>query len=82
MVFIEVKARAAEALVSGYHAVDQAKKRVMLRACTDYLKRLSSTGKPSTFRFDIVEVSRGNSGEAPVVRHYENVPLFPKDWRP
>jgi putative endonuclease len=82
LVFIEVKTRAADALVSGYYAVDQAKKRVMLRACTDYLRRLGSTGMPPTFRFDIVEVNRSAGGEAPVVRHYENVPLFPKNMRP
>ncbi|MFT3781299.1 MAG: YraN family protein [Nibricoccus sp.] len=77
LVFVEVKARAADALVSGYHAVDKAKKRVMLRACTEYLRALGSS-KPSTYRFDIVEVTRGDSEQEPVVRHYENVPLFSK----
>jgi putative endonuclease len=81
LVFVEVKTRAADALVSGYHAVDQAKKRVMLRACTDYLKRLGAGRQPATFRFDIVEVQRAVNGDEPVVRHYENIPLFPKDLR-
>jgi putative endonuclease len=82
LVFVEVKTRAADALVSGYHAVDRAKKRVMLRACTAYLRALGSGEKQTTFRFDVVEVSRGTAGgEAPVVRHFENVPLFPKDFR-
>ena len=83
LVFVEVKTRAADALVSGYHAVDQAKKRVMLRACTDYLRALGSGKRPISFRFDVVEVSRSfENGDTPVVRHFENVPLFPKDMRP
>ena len=82
LVFVEVKTRSADALVSGYHAVNQAKKRVMLRACTAYLRSLGSSRELETFRFDIVEVSHSRVAEAPVVRHYENVPLFPKDMRP
>lgn len=80
LVFVEVKTRSADALVSGYHAVDQAKKRVVLRACTDYLRKLGQAKRPQTFRFDIMEVQRAKNGDAPVVRHYENVPLFPKDY--
>ena len=82
IVFVEVKTRAADALVSGYHAVDQAKKRVMLRASTAYLRALGSAGQLVTYRFDVVEVSRATpNGDLPVVRHFENVPLFPKDFR-
>jgi putative endonuclease len=82
LVFVEVKTRAADSLVSGYHAVDQAKKRVMLRACSAYLRALGSVGQLVTYRFDVVEVSRASiKGDAPVVRHFENVPLFPKDSR-
>lgn len=76
LVFVEVKTRAGDALVSGYHAVDKAKKRVMLRACTDYLRRLGERNQPPTYRFDIVEVQRAVAGDEPVVRHYENIPLF------
>ncbi|MBK9991227.1 MAG: YraN family protein [Verrucomicrobia bacterium] len=82
LVFVEVKTRAADALVSGYHAVDKAKKRVMLRACTAYLRALGSTRRSETYRFDVVEVSRAAvNGDAPVISHFENVPLFPKDLR-
>lgn len=82
LVFVEVKTRAADALVSGYHAVDRAKKRVMLRACKAYLRALGSAGRPETFRFDVVEVERiAKNGGVPVVRHFENVPLFSKDFR-
>ena len=82
LVFVEVKTRAADALVSGYYAVNQAKKRVMLRACTAYLRALGPAGRLPTYRFDVVEVERDTkNGAAPVVRHFENVPLFPKDFR-
>jgi putative endonuclease len=84
LVFVEVKARVADALVAGYFAVDARKKRVLTRACKAYLARLRS--KPRTFRFDVVEVAiPRNSGiaepAAPIVRHFENVPLFSKHYR-
>ena len=82
LVFVEVKTRAADALVSGYHAVNRTKKKVLLRACTDYLRALGSVRRPETYRFDVVEVERAaENGDAPVVRHFENVPLFRKDFR-
>jgi putative endonuclease len=82
LVFVEVKTRAAGALVSGFYAVNRAKKKIMLRACTAYLRRLGSAAQNLTYRFDVVEVSRGtDNAEPPVVRHYENIQLFPKDFR-
>lgn len=97
LVFVEVKARAAGALVPGYHAVDERKKRALRRAIQAYLGRLAE--KPRTFRFDVVEVSlpkleaavgekssstaRKNSaaGNEPEILHFENVPLFSKYFR-
>ena len=79
LVFVEVKTRAAEALVPGFYAVDRAKRKVMLRVCKDYLRRLSPRDRPETFRFDVVEVA--GLGADPVVRHFENVALFPKNLR-
>jgi len=82
VVFVEVKTRAAGALVSGYHAVNRNKKKVLLRASKAYLRALGSAAQPWTFRFDIVEVSRTTAGGIGAeVRHFENVPLFPKDFR-
>lgn len=78
LVFVEVKARAAGALVPGYFAVTPTKKRVLLRACTAYLKQLRK--RPLTWRFDVVEVEMGVDGRE-IVRHFENVPLFPKRMR-
>jgi putative endonuclease len=79
VVFVEVKTRAAHALVSGYHAVDGRKKSVVLRAAKVYLRQLRPP--PHTYRFDVVEVSLA-PGRLPEVRHYENVELFQKHFRP
>ena len=57
LVFVEVKARAAGARVSGYHAVNTRKKAVLLRACRAYLARLRPPAQH--VRFDIVEVTHG-----------------------
>ena len=84
LVFIEVKTRAAGALVSGYHAVDARKKTVMRRAIEAYLAGLRT--KPLTVRFDVVEVAlpgaNAAAGSRPEVRHFANLPLFPPRWRP
>lgn len=79
LVFVEVKARAEDAHVPGYFAVDKRKKAVLLRACDAYLRGLRT--RPRTFRFDIVEIGHGISA-APRVLHFENVPLFAKHYRP
>lgn len=86
LVFVEVKARAAGALVPGYHAIDKRKKRVLRRAIEAYLARLRS--KPLTFRFDVVEISfpattemKTHHGAEPEILHFENVPLFSKYFR-
>ena len=76
LVFVEVKARAAGALVPGYYAVDRRKKRALRRAIDAYLAQLRPA--PRTFRFDIVEVSEGEEAGGPAIRHFENVPLFTK----
>ena len=83
LVFVEVKARAAGALVPGYHAIDERKRRVLRRAAESYLARLPA--KPRTFRFDVVEVTfpAGDPLAAlPEILHFENVPLFAKHFRP
>jgi putative endonuclease len=79
LVFVEVKARAAGALVRGYYAVDRRKKRVLRRSIDAYLRQLRE--KPRTFRFDIVEVSTASATVEQQVRHFENVPLFSKHFR-
>lgn len=78
LVFVEVKTRAEHALVAGYHAVDRRKKRALLRAARAYVAPLAE--KPRTVRFDIVEVEH-RDGVQTALRHFENVPLFPKGYR-
>ncbi|MBI2517003.1 MAG: YraN family protein [Opitutae bacterium] len=77
LVFVEVKARSAEALVPGYYAVDERKKRALRRAVHAYLTALQDP--PRTFRFDVVEVALNGHLPAQCL-HFENVPLFPKGY--
>ena len=88
LVFVEVKARSAAALVPGYYAVDGRKRQVLRRAIQSYLAQLQA--KPRTFRFDVVEVAfssvapaaKGASApERPEILHFENVALFSKYFR-
>ncbi len=79
LVFIEVKTRAAGALVSGYHAVDARKKKVLRRAADAYLRALPAAARPRTMRFDIIEVAQADQA-APEVHHFESVPLFGKHY--
>jgi putative endonuclease len=75
LVFVEVKTRARGSLVPGFHAVDSRKKSALRRAIRAYLSLIRS--KPRTFRFDIVEVEAGGG-----IRHFRNVGLFSKHYRP
>jgi putative endonuclease len=79
LVFVEVKTRAAQARVQGYHAINARKKKALRRACATYLRALGAA-QPRTFRFDVVEVATPAGGGAPEVRHFGNVPLFPKNF--
>ncbi len=81
LVFVEVKTRGEGALVPGYFGVDRRKKKVLLRAGTAYLRLLRV--RPRTFRLDIVEVELPEAPTgAPVIRHFANIPLFPKNFHP
>jgi putative endonuclease len=77
LVFVEVRARAAQALVSGVHSVTSSKKKALLRACKAYINQLQNP--PKHVRFDVVDVSISDDG-AGEVRHYSNIPLFSKHY--
>ncbi len=79
LVFIEVRARDAEALVSGYHSVNWRKKKTLQRVAKSYLKQLQNP--PKHFRFDIIDIAlkEGKPGE---LNHYTNVALFTKHYHP
>ena len=78
LVFIEVRARAEQALVSGYHSIDANKKAVLHRTCRQYLNQIQHP--PKYFRFDIIDVIL-SSNKAEKVRHYKNIPLFHKHYK-
>lgn len=80
LVFVEVKTRAAAALVPGFNAVDARKKRVLRRAAEAYLAGLRE--RPLTYRLDVVEVVRpADDKTVPEVVHFENIPLFEQGFR-
>jgi len=83
LVFVEVKTRAAKALVQGYNAIDARKRCVLRRAAEAYLRGLAPEMRPRTVRFDVVEVALppASSGREPEVRHFVNAPLFPRHFR-
>jgi putative endonuclease len=77
LVFVEVRARAAKALVGGYHSIDAHKKQALQRGSKAYINQLQNP--PKHVRFDVIEVSLSDDGEGDV-RHYGNVPLFSKHY--
>lgn len=79
LVFVEVKARAADALVPGYYAVDRRKRRVLRRAVKAYLAGLRP--RPTTHRFDIVELALAAGASPPIIRHFQNIPLLGRGYR-
>jgi len=87
LVFVEVKTRNASAHVSGYHAVNQRKRRALRRTCDAYLRALPLSRRPPVFRFDVVEVALApgtapvETGTDPRIRHFANVPLFRPYYR-
>jgi putative endonuclease len=79
LVFVEVKSRPAHALVPGYFsATTPRKKRALLSAARAFVAGLRM--RPRTVRYDVVEIVTANDGAGPEVRHFENVPLFPKSF--
>lgn len=78
LVFVEVRARDAGALVSGYHSIDRHKKQVTRRTCLAYLRRLPTP--PGTIRFDVISLCT-RDGQIADLHHYRNVPLFRKTDR-
>ncbi|HEX9782711.1 MAG TPA: YraN family protein [Opitutaceae bacterium] len=78
LVFVEVKTRTSATLVPNYFAtVSTRKRKTLQRATRAYIGQLRE--KPRTVRFDIVEVVH-EWNVISAVKHYENVPLFPKEF--
>ena len=80
LVFVEVKARALGGRVGGYFAVDRRKRLALRRAVLAYVARLHP--RPRTVRCDVVEVGLAAADADCEIRHFENIPLFGRYWRP
>jgi len=72
LVFAEVRARKARALVSGYHSVTRRKKNALARAIAAYRRGMAFP--PAHFRFDIVEV-KVSDGAVVAVNLHANIAL-------
>ena len=75
VVFVEVRTRAKDALVSGYDSIDRRKRAALRRVCRSYFARMKP--KPLTLRLDVIEIEH-EDGVIGDCRHFENVPLFDK----
>lgn len=75
VVFVEVRTRAAGALVSGYDSINRRKREALKRVCRSYFSIMKP--KPLTLRFDVVEVEH-EDGTIAKARHFADVPLFSK----
>jgi len=75
LVFVEVKTRSSEVFGAPAEAVDQKKRRLIIRGAMQWLRMLD---KPEiTYRFDIVEVLIGPPVE---IRHIENAFPIPSNY--
>lgn len=73
LVFVEVRTRAAGALVGGYASLDRRKRAAFSRAVQTYLRGLRR--RPAAWRCDVVEVDLGPGPADDRIRHHENVRL-------
>lgn len=75
LVFVEVKTRSAEEFGRPFDAVDQKKRRLILRGAMTWLKMLDMPD--ITFRFDVVEIVMT---KPPEIRHLENAFQLPDNY--
>jgi len=75
LVFVEVKTRSSEEFGRPFDAVDQKKRRLIIRGAMRWLRLLDMPD--ITFRFDVVEVLTAPPGE---VRIIENAFQLPDDY--
>ena len=73
LVFIEVRARSQSAINSGYFSLNHRKRKSLLCAFNDFLKK--HDGQFPIYRFDVTEVDLGPCWGK--VFHHENISLFP-----
>lgn len=73
LVFIEVKTRPEDALLTGYAAVTPSKKHTLRQTCQAFMRKNPHLAKH--YRFDIIEIRFCHKQKFRVL-HYINVPLF------
>jgi putative endonuclease len=69
-VFVEVRTRQRNALVSGYFSVNKKKKSALKPVLEAYI----SQNYLQFFRFDVIEIAC--DGNVRTLFHYENIPIF------
>lgn len=80
IVFIEVKSRDADPLLSGVYAVDQKKRRHIMRTAAFYLSQNRCELQP---RFDILEIEIDRKNQKTVsYNHIENAFMQEGDYAP
>lgn len=78
LVFVEVKSRAFDPIVSGSYAVDQKKRLHIFKTASIYIKQSKSPLQP---RFDIIEVEIDrNDPKTFSCHHYENAFIWEGDY--
>ncbi len=75
LVFVEVRTRQEDALVSGYHSLTRAKRDALRRAGSAFLYQ--NKGNFPHFRLDVVEVNLCDD-RVSTIYHFENIPVFGK----
>lgn len=73
LVFVEVKLRNSNALVSGYYTVLKQKKCALKRAIFAYLEKFGAD--VTTHRLDIIEITLNKSTMQHEILHFENITL-------
>lgn len=73
LVFVEVKLRDSNALVSGYYSVLKQKKSALKRAIVAYLEKFGAD--VTTHRLDIIEITLNKTTMQHEILHFENISL-------
>lgn len=72
LIFVEVRSRAARALVGGYASITSQKRRILRRTIQSYVRQLAQPGL--SWRFDVVEIG-WRKEKQPVIRHHASCKL-------
>ncbi|MDR2735839.1 MAG: YraN family protein [Puniceicoccales bacterium] len=73
LVFVEVRTRNLDALVSGYDSITKKKRESLKTVFNAYLAKV---GHVKHYRFDVIEVTSNGTDNTQELRHFENIPLW------